>query len=95
MGLYDDYIKEYSGEYADGYYIRKAKVDKGSNVRDLLIDMKMRRVALDTQRSCEMSLYLPLQTGFKYEPKKKPLEYQSKKKKNEHLYSKCRDKLIA
>lgn len=94
MGRYDDYTKLYSSEYADGHYIRKAKADKtrGFDTRDMLIDMKMRQVALDTKRRCEMSLYLPLQTGF--EPPPETTKYKPLDSKHKRLYSKKRDKLI-
>lgn len=76
-------------DYADGWYIRRAKADPTSNTRDMLLDWKMRRIALDGQRDTERSLYLPLQTGYNSVERVKP-EYKSHKPKHEHLYKKLR-----
>jgi len=76
---------------ADGWYIRKAKIDPNNNTRDMLINWKMRSIVLDGQRDTERGLYLPLKTGY-YTPLEieKPEYQKSKTKKHEHLYRKYR-----
>ena len=78
-------------DYADGWYIRKAKIAPNNNARDVLIDLKMRTMRLDGQRDCERSLYLPLQTGYKTDMVwEGPVEYKTHKPKHQHLYNKNR-----
>jgi len=79
-------------DYADGWYIRKAKIDPNNNARDMLIDWKMRTIELDGQRNTEMGLHRPLQTGYKewLIDWEKPEYQRSKIKRHEHLYRKYR-----
>jgi hypothetical protein len=78
-------------DYADGWYIRKAKVAPDNNARNVLIDLKMRTIALDGRRETEMGLYLPLKTGYyPFENLFQKPEYITKKRKHEHLYRKYR-----
>jgi len=78
-------------DYADGWFIKKAKVRQNSNARDILLDMKMRTVVLDGQRDCERGLYRPLQTGYKPEGVwSENVEYKTHKPKHQHLYNKYR-----
>jgi len=85
---FNDYTTIYP-DYADGWYIRKAKVEPGNNARDMLLDWKMRRIALEGQRDTEKGLYLPLKTGYKPIDRDRP-EYKTHKPKHQHLYSKYR-----
>ena len=87
---FNDSIFVYS-DYADGWYIRKAKAAPDNDARDVLIDWKMRIINLDGQRETEMGLYLPLKTGYSpYVDHFKKPEYITKKRKHEHLYRKYR-----
>ena len=87
---YRDSIAVYP-DAADGFYIRKAKITPNNNARDILIDLKMRALALDGKRDCERSLYRPLQTGYKTDfVMDGPVEYKTHKPKHQHLYSKYR-----
>lgn len=76
-------------DYADGWYIRKAK-DTHNNVREMLIDMKLRRNRLNGVSQTELQLHRPLDTGF-HVPELDTLphlDYKHKKGKFEHLYRK-------
>lgn len=78
-------------DYADGWYIRKAKGTQ-HDVRELLIDWKLRRNRLDGEVATELDLHRPLETGYhRPELDRMPhLDYKHKKGKYEHLYRKHR-----
>jgi len=78
-------------DYADGWYIRKAKGTQ-INVREMLLDWQFRLNRLDGQSATTCDLHRALETGYnKPEVGKLPhLDYKHKKGRYEHLYRKFR-----
>ena len=76
-------------EYADGWYIRKAK-NHANDVREMLIEFKLRGNRLAGQANTENTLHRGLETGYNLpEHGKLPhLDYKHKKGRFEHLYRK-------
>lgn len=77
-------------DYADGWYIRKAKLNHG-DLREMLIDLNMRKKRLEGMYETGTDSHRPLETSFNRTPdvQKLPhLEYKHKKGKYEHLYRK-------
>lgn len=87
---FNDYILN-NPDFADGWYIRKAK-NTSENTREMLIDMKLRGSRLNGIAQTELDLYRPLETGYSHIELEKPphLDYKHKKGKNAHLYAKIR-----
>lgn len=87
---FNDYTPVHS-EYADGWYIRKAKHTQ-HDVREMLIDMQLRRNRLDGQAHAQTTLHRGLDTGYDQpeHSKLQHLDYKHKKGRFEHLYRKHR-----
>ena len=77
-------------DYADGWYLRRAKLNH-NDLREMLIDMTMRKKRLEGQHDIECTMHRPLQTGLNQTPdiQKIPhIDYKHKKGKYEYLYRK-------
>ena len=88
-GHYYDDITLINPDYADGWYIRKAKGTQ-HNVREMLIDLELRRNKLQGQAATELDLHRGLETGYNVPEHGKltHLDYKHKKGRFEHLYRK-------
>ncbi|KPM10080.1 Patched domain-containing protein 3 [Sarcoptes scabiei] len=86
---YNDAAKNVA-DYADGWYIRRAKQNRG-DLREMLIDLNMRKKRLEDIYDFETGSYRPLDNGFVHAPEVQRvphLDYRHRKGRFEHLYRK-------
>ena len=71
--------------YADGWYLRSAKLDPNHSRTGILLDYKYLQTCLEGKRGTEMAMYLPMKAVQRTVLRDRP-EYEKRHLCKKHLY---------